>query len=450
MLFVLISCVLLVFIFWKLMKRQTLWRQRNVTQGTAIPIFGDSWKTFLKQESFVEMVQRKYNEFPSARYTGIYRMSFPTLMIRDPELITRIAIKDFDHFTDHRTFFSDQADPLWNKNLFSLRGEKWKEMRAILSPVFTGSKMRLMFDLMKACSDQFVAHFLERSDVVLEVSDAFTSQRTSSMPWKFKFSIFSRKVGDFFKGLVKENIEMREVNGIKRNDLINLLMEARKKELSHEDITAQALVFFFAGFDSVSTLMSFLAYELALNPEVQDKLRDEIDETLISCKGNLRYEDLQSMKYLDMVIAETLRKWPSTFVVDRVCVKPYTIPALEKSESDLHLNAGDVLWLPIFGIQRDPNYYTDPERFDPERFNDENKGRIGTSTYIPFGLGPRNCIGSRFALLETKLLFIQILSNFKIEVDAETTVPLKLDRHKFGITSEGGFWLGFKSRRRSK
>ncbi|XP_017770221.1 PREDICTED: cytochrome P450 9e2-like isoform X3 [Nicrophorus vespilloides] len=424
-------------------------------------------------------------------------MSFPTLMIRDPELITRIAIKDFDHFTDHRTFFSDQADPLWNKNLFSLRGEKWKEMRAILSPVFTGSKMRLMFDLMKACSDQFVAHFLERSDVVLEVSDAFTRFANDviascafgvkcdslkqpenefyamgkdatdfstlsrkfkifffflvpNISKKFKFSIFSRKVGDFFKGLVKENIEMREVNGIKRNDLINLLMEARKKELSHEDITAQALVFFFAGFDSVSTLMSFLAYELALNPEVQDKLRDEIDETLISCKGNLRYEDLQSMKYLDMVIAETLRKWPSTFVVDRVCVKPYTIPALEKSESDLHLNAGDVLWLPIFGIQRDPNYYTDPERFDPERFNDENKGRIGTSTYIPFGLGPRNCIGSRFALLETKLLFIQILSNFKIEVDAETTVPLKLDRHKFGITSEGGFWLGFKSRRRSK
>lgn len=125
----------------------------------------------------------------------------------------------------------------------------------------------------------------------------------------------------FFRNLIDETIDMREKQGIVRPDMIHLLMESRKsavahenqaeeselpkakkkQHLSNEDITAQALIFFLAGFDTVSTLMCYMAHELALNPEVQSKLRDEIDEAWAESNGDITYEKLMNLKYLDMV-----------------------------------------------------------------------------------------------------------------------------------------------------
>jgi len=150
------------------------------------------------------------------------------------------------------------------------------------------------------------------------------------------------------------------------------------------------------------------------------------------------------MKYLDMVVCEILRKWPPAVVVDRVCTKPYIIEPVTPDEKSIHLNVGDVLALPIQGIHRDPNFYPNPEKFDPERFSDENKDSIRPYTYIPFGAGPRNCIGSRFALLEAKALLYNLLLNFEIVPTKQTKIPLVLNKKTFNHTAEGGFWLGFK------
>lgn len=79
-------------------------------------------------------------------------------------------------------------------------------------------------------------------------------------------------------------------------------------------------------------------------------------------------------------------------ILDRVCNTPYKLKAGDKT---YNLEAGDVIWFPVLGIHRDPKYYTDPEKFDPERFNEENKTKINPAAYLPFGAGPRNCIGSR-------------------------------------------------------
>lgn len=114
-------------------------------------------------------------------------------------------------------------------------------------------------------------------------------------------------------------MEAREKNGIVRPDMIHLLMETRKikndqankevdnenqeEKLNIEDITAQALIFFVAGFDTVSTVMCFLSYELAVNVDIQQRLQDEIDQTLNACEGTLIYEALLKMKYMDMVIS---------------------------------------------------------------------------------------------------------------------------------------------------
>ena len=219
-----------------------------------------------------------------------------------------------------------------------------------------------------------------------------------------------------------------------------------KREITDEDIISQALLFFFAGFETVSLLMCFMSYELAVNPDVQKRLIEEVDETLEACKGKLTYEALLGMKYLDMVVCETLRKWPNAVALDRICTKPYTIEPKYPDEKPVHLENNAVVWFPVFAIHRDPQYYPEPERFDPERFNDENKVNIKPCTYLPFGSGPRNCIGSRFALLETKALFFYVLSHFEVVPVEKTEIPLVLTKKQFNLTAENGFWLGLKRR----
>ncbi|KAF5303383.1 hypothetical protein FQR65_LT18995 [Abscondita terminalis] len=223
--------------------------------------------------------------------------------------------------------------------------------------------------------------------------------------------LFDQQSQNFFVDIVKENLKSRETTGIVRQDMIHLLMEARKGRLEQEtevdgnkpvkepltdmDIIAQALIFFFAGFASVATAMCFTAFELAINVDVQERLQKEIDDTIAECDGNLTYDALSKMKYMNMVISESLRKWPPAVISDRICVKPYVIEPVEDGEVPLHVRKGEIIAIPTLAMQRDPKYFPDPERFDPERFSDENKNSINQYMYIPFGVGPRSCIGNR-------------------------------------------------------
>nr|CAI5847750.1 unnamed protein product [Callosobruchus analis] len=285
----------------------------------------------------------------------------------------------------------------------------------------------------------------------------------SFVPWLFqllKVPLFDEEVKNFFYHLVDETIKTREEKGIVRPDMIHLLMEARKgkvkqeeetnidtgcnapTEITNQDIASQAMIFFFGGFDSVSNLMCFATHELAENPEIQSRLRDEILETANACNGKLTYEALLKMKYMDMVVSETLRKWPNNVASDRVCTKPYTIEPSKPGEIPIHLKKGDTIWMPIYGLHHDYRYFPHPERFDPERFSDENKDKIVPYSYLPFGAGPRNCIGSRFALLETKAVLFHLLSQFEIVPINKTQIPLKLNKKSFNFVAENGFWLG--------
>lgn len=128
-------------------------------------------------------------------------------------------------------------------------------------------------------------------------------------------------------------------------------------------------------------------------------------------------------------------------MADRRCTKPYTIEPKTPSEKPVHLNEGDAIWLPIYALHHDPKYFPNPDKFDPERFNDENKDNINPYAYLPFGIGPRNCIGSRFALLETKAIFANLLHHFEIKLSPKMRVPLVLNKKSFNLIPEGGFWL---------
>ncbi|CAG9824140.1 unnamed protein product [Phaedon cochleariae] len=518
------AAVLVALFYYIAIRPMSYWKNLGIKQSSPKWLVGDNFGTLFKTESFAGMVKRLYNQCPEAtRYFGMYQFTLPTLMIKDPDLLKQITVKDFEYFMDHRVFIPEDADPLWGKNLFALTGQRWKNMRPILSPSFTSSKMRSMFVLMSECSETFVKHFLDKNDDVteIEMKDMFTrftndviattafgvkvdslakpkndfylmgkSATDFSGIWKnlkffgymvipgffkfFKIGLFEKSVSHFFIDLINDTVKTREEKHIVRPDVIHLLMEARKgiqqkeesnvpdtgfatvqeadlgkaggavKEITNLDITAQALIFFFAGFDTVSSLMCFMAYELAVNPDIQTRLRQEIRETLDECNGKLTYEALLKMKYMDMVVSETLRKWPGAIAVDRICTKPYTIEPTLPGEKPVHIKKGTVMWLPIIAIHNDPKFYPNPDKFDPERFSEENKGDINPYAYLPFGLGPRNCIGSRFALLENKTVMFHILRHFEFVPTGKSRIPLTLSKRSFNLLAEGGFWFGLK------
>ncbi|KAF7286477.1 cytochrome P450 9e2-like [Rhynchophorus ferrugineus] len=522
MIWLVLAVVVAILIWYTLDKPLKYWSNRGVKQSKPWFILGDSWVNLLRTKSFCGYIEWMYNMHPNSRYSGIYQFHTPTLVIRDPELIKQITVKDFDHFTDHRNFVDPESDPLWGKNLFSLKGQRWREMRATLTGSFTSSKMKAMFSLMDAAADTFVKYYWDKGDekMELELKDTYTRYTSDviatiafglevdsltqpentfylmgrkitnfsgfvtslkffgyfmipSLFKKFKISMLDKGASNFFRSVISETIKVREDQGIVRPDMINVLLEVRKgikqednsdiidtgfatveessditkfrqlKSLTNDDITSQALIFFFAGFDAISTAMCFASYELAANKDVQDRLREEIKQTYDENNGKLTYEALLKMKYMDMVVCELQRKWPQGALLDRVCTRQYTIEAERPDESPLTIPVGQLLWIPVFGIHRDPSYYPDPEKFVPERFSDENKAKIKPYTYIPFGLGPRNCIGSRFALLETKVLLFKMLLNFEISLSDKMPVPLRLSKG-LNISVDGGFWFNIK------
>lgn len=195
----------------------------------------------------------------------------------------------------------------------------------------------------------------------------------------------------------------------------------------------------------MSTLLCFITYELARNPDVQRKLFEEIASVGDSSGGELPpYETLQKLRYLDMVVSESLRKWPPIAGTDRQCTKPYTMENFDGTV--VHLTTDDVVWIQIYGLHTDAQYWPEPEKFDPERFNEENRPNIKPCTFMPFGNGQRACIASRFSLMVAKALCFALIKQYSLEKCDKTPVPLKLKPGTINMMAEGGFWLKFVRR----
>jgi cytochrome P450 family 6 len=185
--------------------------------------------------------------------------------------------------------------------------------------------------------------------------------------------------------------------------------------------------------------MTFGTYELALNQDIQDRLREEINEVLANHNGEMTYESIAEMKYLDMVFNESLRKYPVIDTQVRQSVKDFPI-----SNSTLVIPAGTMIMIPVHGIHNDEEYWENPEKFDPERFTPENAKRIVPFTYIPFGEGPRQCIGMRFGVLQAKLGLAKLIKNFRILPCSKTTIPMRFVPNAQFQSPLGGMWLKFE------
>jgi len=268
---------------------------------------------------------------------------------------------------------------------------------------------------------------------------------------------------NFFAGKVQSILKMRKGMKEKPLDFLQLLLDAHadetnyeteklsafeettdikqwksiKRALTEEEIVANSLLFFLVGYETTATIVGWMTYNLSLDENVQDKLYDDIMTVLKKYK-KIDYEAVAKMTYLDQVFCESLRLYPPAMRTDRQCnqsceIGPYHIP------KDMIVN------ISIVGVHHCEEFWPEPEKFDPDRFSPENRDNIVPYSFIPFGAGPRNCIGMRLATLESKIAMAQIVKNFKIKRCEKTEVPIKI--RNFGLTIPvNGIWVRLEHR----
>lgn len=129
--------------------------------------------------------------------------------------------------------------------------------------------------------------------------------------------------------------------------------------------------------------------------------------------------------------------------LERACTKDYTLT--NSKGQKIQINRDDHVVVPISGFHYDPNYFSNPEKFDPERFSEENKQESAVA-YMPFGLGPRRCIAGRLALMQNKIFFIHLLSKFTIIKNEKTQVPIQYQKGMAFLRAANGIWLDLKLR----
>ncbi|XP_029676795.1 cytochrome P450 6B1-like [Formica exsecta] len=378
------------------------WKSRGIRGPQPIPIFGNFKDVMLNKKATGDYLMEIYNKYKDESMIGIFARKTPVLIVKNPEFIKDILIKDFIKFADRGIPISEKVDPL-SQHLFALESKRWRPLRVKLSPAFTSGKLKEMFSLISECAEH-LEQYIEK--LVLSEARCFRS-RTLRSP----------------KGIY--------TNSYSPNGVVMAVLQ-----MTESLIASQAFVFFLAGFETSSTTMSNTLYELALNQEIQDKLREEIDEEYTKHGSNLTYENVKKMNYLDKVFKETLRKYPPATFLMRQSTSSYTFDGIT-----LNIPKDQKVWIPVFAIHRDPDIYPKPDVFDPERFTDEAVQARHAMHYLPFGDGPRNCIGARFAVYQTKIGLIRILRNYKVETCDKTQIPYVIDPKAFLLAPKGGIYL---------
>lgn len=296
----------------------------------------------------------------------------------------------------------------------------------------------------------------------------FFSRTLPKLMRAVNIEFFPAHFKEFFKSIVLE--EQDKCQLIQPNDMINILTQVRNDNNSHQfdqtnnyeigvaafdesyisigqvkqswtndEVLMQCFLFLATGFETASTLMAFMAHELALNQDVQQKLYTQIRRVDASRNGDrLSYDTLKELKYLDQVISETLRKWPPVIFATRKCIKDYIC---DLNGDKVLIERGKSIYIPIYALQNDELHYKYATIFRPERFDNENKHKIEPCAYMPFGLGPRNWVGSRFALMEIKAMYFYLVLNFKIRPYERTQIPLKIAKSSTTLSSESGINL---------
>ncbi|XP_077511418.1 cytochrome P450 3A56-like [Amblyomma americanum] len=423
------------------------------------------------------------------KLVGFYCGDAPCVILTDLDAIKQCFVREAHRFRD-RVPLVMNVEPL-RSSLLGLKGDEWKAVRTILNSTFSSAKMKMISRIIEDCTDTTVHILDKKVGVIPGPVDISAMAQGLTMDcitkavlaWECEFQQnpedpflkslrntliardvpivslavafpFVRKIagwllpyvsyGRFFVLVVdrvrrvirlrkaREGCEKREQGHTV--DMLHLMLDAQRKsrEMIHgnhgffmtdDHVVSNCFISLGGGFETTSLALALLIDELARNPREQDQLLEELSSAFPGVENSceISYDKLQRLKRLDMVVSEGLRKYPPlVFFIARMCYQDVEVAGKV-------LPAGTRLIVPTWNIHRDPEMWLDPEVFDPERFCDDRKTERHSAAYIPFGLGPRECIGKKFALLELKMALAKLLLRYKFSLNKEKEPTVKFD-----------------------
>ncbi|XP_030382093.1 probable cytochrome P450 28c1, partial [Scaptodrosophila lebanonensis] len=263
----------------------------------------------------------------------------------------------------------------------------------------------------------------------------------------YRLKIFPNACEKFFTNLIGESIRLRRLVHMERNDFMNQLLELQKQHsLTDQQLVSHAMTFLIDGLDTSAATIAHCLLLLARNPDCQQQLLEELMS--IDSSELPTYEELNEMSYLNACFNESLRIYPPGLWAAKICTKEYTFEGCRQS-TPLRMRPGDTVMIPIYGLHHDPEFYPEPSLFRPGRFLPENGGvkkYRNMGVFLGFGDGPRQCLGLRLALVQSKAAIAAIVKRFEVRANPRTKPGIRLDPSIFVAMHEGGVWLDFVPR----
>ncbi|RDD37240.1 Cytochrome P450 3A11 [Trichoplax sp. H2] len=448
------------------------------------PIIGNNFDYGSGNQHLAQL--KRQEKYGSICGTLFYHI--PTIWVGDPEILKVITVSDFSTFPNR--YDLNEPRPPFDKAIIQLKNQDWKRVRNILIPTFSASKLKSLMpilndagndltvtlskadqegrpiDIWRTCGVFTMKVTLatvfglemdskEQEKKMTEAASMFFRDITGVVQFLFIYlmplvgliePLLGGKIIESVRYLLKtvENVIQERRENIKagipcRKDILQQMIEAGDDDkLNDAEILAQAITFLVAGYDTTANTLGFTCYLLATHPEIQKKLRDEIDAKCPDL-DSIEYDTLHDLPYMDMIISETLRLYPTAFFLNRDIKKDTTI-------NGVHFTKDLMIGIPVYAIHHNPKIWSNPEEFIPERFSPKEKAKHAPCSFLPFGNGPRNCVGMRLALLEAKLALVKIMQKFEMRAVPETEIPLTL-RSGNTISPINGVIVGVSRRR---
>jgi cytochrome P450 len=368
--------------------------------------------------------------------------------ISNPEWIRDILVTHQSNFTKSRML--ERAKVLLGEGLLTSEAEFHKRQRRLVQPAFHRDRLigygSAMVECAAACRDRWttggkfdISREMNRLTLAIVARTLFSADVSSEadeigaaltavlglfdmvlMPfseWIEKLPLPSvrrfERARDRLDQTIYGMIAERRASGEDKGDLLSMLLFAQDEESSDDrtmtdkQVRDEALTLFLAGHETTANALTWTWYLLSQNPEVEARFHAEIDRVL---GGRLpAFEDLPELKYVEMVFAESMRLYPPAWGIGRRPIQDYRV-------GDFEIPARSVVLMSPYVVHRDPRWFPEPEKFDPDRFLPENVAGRPKFSYFPFGGGARVCIGERFAWMEGVLLLATLGARWRLRL----------------------------------
>ncbi|XP_022123369.2 cytochrome P450 6a8 [Pieris rapae] len=443
-LFILLALIIAL-IFDYVTKFFSYWYIRHVPYKSAIPIFGSDYHRVLGLRNTTNEVQKLYNQYPEDKFVGCIRSRIPDLIVKDPDAVRKILSTDFSNFHCRGLGLDKSRDVCLRNNLFYSEGEKWTLLRKELETLLKNMNSEIRDDLHVCLSgingdtnvqqllselldivfkDLLIGNNIEGSIITCLRKQSGQRSFQDKIKWYLK-NIFpslhvilgiNTAISQLYDKFLSVICETKLYKDIKRREMVSeekINTKSKKKDTDDTYTFSVLGLFITEGYLPCHNILTSLLYELARNVQVQERVRSNNEQLVLAIK-------------------ETLRLHPPYSVISRKCIKMYTF-----ADDDFLVDRGVTITVPLAAIHRDENNFNDAVSFKPERF--ENNDDV--VAFMPFGQGPRSCVGADLAMKIITTVSSLIVNNFHIDVCNMTPTELRMIDEDFGQNIENDVWL---------